>query len=354
MDKVIKQPRRGEKSLQDRKPTIIDVAKTARVGVMTVSRVINDYDTVRPKTRARVLSAIAKVGYKPNEAARMLKGMRGKTIAFIVPDLSDFFASCFHAIQEVAMRHDYQTLVVATGRNAMVENQQIEAIHGPRLAGLLVVTSGNDATRIGALRVAGIPVVALDRPLPGIDADVVLVENREGAERGVEHLIQHKHKRIACVGFDRQTYTVRQRVEGYQKALRAAKLPAMVFDRVNTMDAMTELINRWFSMKNRPTAVFSLQRISSIRLVQALHKRGVQVPRDIAVVGFDDFELAEVLGTPLTVVAQSPTEIGRRAAELLFRQIRSRQASEPIEDPAKVLLSTKLIIRTSCGCNPHA
>ena len=184
---------------RDRPPTIVDVAKEANVAVMSVSRVINNYPSVKSSTRAKVMKAIAKIGYTPNDAARMLKGRTGRTIALVVPDLSDFFASCFHAVQDVAMRHGYQTLVVATGRSRLVEDQQLESIQSHRIAGLLIVTSGSDGRRLKMLQDSGIPVVALDRPVAGLQADAVLVENREGVELGVRHLIDHGHERIACV-----------------------------------------------------------------------------------------------------------------------------------------------------------
>jgi LacI family transcriptional regulator len=117
-----------------RPPTIVDVAREAKVGVMSVSRVINNHPSVKLSRRAKVMQAIAKIGYSPNDAVRILKGRMGRTIALVVPDLSDFFSSCFYAVQEVARRHDYQTLVVATGRSAAIEDQQLESIHH-RVAG---------------------------------------------------------------------------------------------------------------------------------------------------------------------------------------------------------------------------
>src|SRR5579859_484061 len=135
----VKKARQGKRS---KGPTIVDVAREAHVGVMTVSRVINNYKTVRPATYAKVMKAIAKVGYRPNDAARILKGMRSRTIGFIIPDLSDFFSSCFHSVQSIAIRHDYQTLVVATGRSASVEDQQLQSIGSHRIAGLILVSSG--------------------------------------------------------------------------------------------------------------------------------------------------------------------------------------------------------------------
>jgi LacI family transcriptional regulator len=333
-----------------RPPTIIDVASEAKVGVMSVSRVLNNHPSVKHSTRSRVLKAIAKIGYSPNDAARMLKGRRGRTIGLVVPDLSDFFSSCFHAVQEVAIRHDYQTLVVATGRSVTVEEQQLESIQN-RVAGLLIVSSGSDGRRLKMIQENGVPVVALDRPVVGMQADAVLVENREGAEQGVRHLIEHGHKRIACVGFESGSYTVRERIEGYKLAMRDAGLAPILFTHIDSLEAMQALAQRWSAAKDPPTAAFSLKRISSVYLIQALHLHKLRMPEDIAVVGFDDFELAEVLGTPLTVVRQTPSGMARAAAELLFKKILNLQESGAADaQTAKMLFPTELIIRRSCGC----
>jgi len=333
-----------------RPPTIIDVAREAKVGVMSVSRVINNHPSVKHSTRAKVMKAIARIGYSPNDAARMLKGRRGRTIGLVVPDLSDFFSSCFHAVQQVAIRHDYQTLVVATGRNVAVEDQQLESIQN-RVAGLLIVSSGSDGSRLKMIQESGVPLVALDRPVAGLQADAVLVENREGAEQGVRHLIEHGHKKIACVGFDSGSYTVAERIEGYKLAMRNAGLEPILFCQVNTLEAMQALVLRWSAAKDRPTAAFSLKRISSVYLIQALHLHKLRVPEHIAVVGFDDFELAEVLGTPLTVVRQTPARMARAAAELLFKKIANLQDGSATEaQSTKMLFPTDLIIRRSCGC----
>jgi LacI family transcriptional regulator len=317
---------------------------------MSVSRVINNHPSVKHSTRAKVMKAIARIGYSPNDAARMLKGRRARTIGLVLPDLSDFFSSCFHAVQEVAIRHNYQTLVVATGRSVVVEDQQLESIQN-RVAGLLIVSSGSDGSRLKMIQESGVPVVALDRPVAGLQADAVLVENREGAEQGVRHLIEHGHKKIACVGFDSGSYTVRERIEGYKLAMRGAGLEPILFTQVNNLEGMQALTQRWSAAKDRPTAAFALKRISSVYLIQALHLHRLRVPSDIAVVGFDDFELAEVLGTPLTVVRQTPTGMARAAAELLFKKIANLQAgAAPETQAAKMLFPTELIVRRSCGC----
>ena len=335
----------------DRPPTILDVAREARVGVMSVSRVINNHPSVKTVTRDKVMKAITRIGYAPNDAARMLRGHAGRTIGLVVPDLSDFFATCFHAIQDVANENNFQTIVVATGKSAVVEERQLESIQNHRIAGLLIVTSSGEGKQLKRLRDSGIPIVALDRPLVGLAVDSVLVENREGAENGVRHLIEHGHRRIACVGFDSGSYTVRERIAGYMQAMLKAGLEPLLCDHAGTLEEMMQLVQLWTTDADRPTAVFTTKRISSVQLIQALHLYKLRVPQDIALVCFDDFELAEVIGSPLTVVRQSPTHLASAAAELLFKKIALPHAENPPDQQAvKILFPTELVVRSSCGC----
>ncbi len=337
---------------RNRPPTIHDVARTAAVSVMTVSRVLNNNPSVKQVTRSRVMNAIHSLGYAPNDAARMLKGRSSRTIALVVPTLSDFFASCFHAVQQVAIERGYQTLVVVTGRDSAVEDQQIESLMNHRVSGLILVTIGADTKSLRSFRENGIPVVALDRPITAPPTDTVLVENREGAELGVWHLIEHGHTRIACVSLDSGSYTTQERVEGYMQAMRAAKLDPILCTSLSGNEAMRALVARWAASPDRPTAVFATKRIATVQLIQALHRHSLRVPQEIALVGFDDFELAEVLSTPLTAVRQSPTEIARAAAELLFKRITAAQDKTRNDHPcSKIFFPAELIIRRSCGCS---
>jgi len=331
-------------------PTIIDVARDAGVGIMSVSRVLNHHPGVKDSTRQKVEEAMARIGYTPNDAARMLKGRRAHTIGLLVPDLSDFYASCFHSIQAVAMEQEYQTLVAASGRDARMEARQIEAMRLHGIAGLLLVSSGSNGDSLKKLRQHGIPIVAFDRPLSQ-RTDVVLVENRDGAAAGVCHLIEHGHTRIACVGFDSGSYTIRERLAGYCEAMHAAGLEQRIHTEIDSEAKMASLVASWRS--ERPTAVFSLKRITSVLLLRALNRQKLRVPEDVAVVGFDDFDLAEVLGSPLTVVRQSPDEVARAAAELLFRRIHTQHPEGKKSAGPKVeelLFPAQLVLRQSCGC----
>jgi LacI family transcriptional regulator len=329
-------------------PTIREVAKLARVGLMTVSRVINHHPSVRPSTLRRVEAAIAQLGYQQNEAARLLKGRRAKTIGLIVPDLSDvFFASCAHTVQQIARASGYMTLVVSSERDADLEVQQAELMATRMISGLLLVSSiGENDDRLQKLQAADIPIVAFDRPLPGLNTDAVLVENRAGAEVAVQHLLKHGHRRIACVGYDQDVYTIRERIAGYRHTLQGARLKPQLAIGMKTLDDVRAWLDKALASKTRPTALFSLNQRTSAFLLQALAERNIEIPGDIAIIGFDDFDLASVL--KLTTVAQSPVELARRSMQLLLERIRRNRAEE-VHDPAKILLPVRLIVRGSCG-----
>ena len=341
------------KKLEKRSPTIREVAKLAKVGVMTVSRVINNHPSVRPSTRKRVEAAIVQLGYRQNEAARLLKGGRARIIGLIVPDLSDtFFASCAHTVQHLARASGYMTLVASSERDEELEVQEAELMASRQISGLLIVTSVHKGSeRLRKLQSPDFPIVGFDRPIPGLETDAVLVENRSGAEGAVRHLVEHGHKRIACVGYDADVYTVNERVLGYLDAMRSAKLEADISLDMVSIEDVRQWVASAMAKPDRPTAVFSLNHRTSSFLLQALSEKKVKVPGEIAMVGFDDFELASVVTPALTTVSQSPVDLARRAMALLIERIRrSKNAAQ--ESAAKIMLPTQLIIRESCGAHP--
>jgi LacI family transcriptional regulator len=333
-----------------RKPTIREVAKLARVGLMTVSRVINQHPSVRPSTRKKVEAAIAQLGYQQNEAARLLKGQRAKMIGLIVPDLSDgFFATCAHTIQHIARLHGYMTLVVSSERDPDLEFQQAELMASRKVSGLLIVTSTKPGdTRLRELQDTGLAIVAFDRPLPGTDTDCVLVENRAGAEEAVAHLIEHGHRRIACIGYDETVFTIHERVQGYIHRMNASGYKPELGFKLLTLDDVRHWLAAALVAKDRPTAIFSINHRTSGYLLRALFEQKVRVPEDMALIGFDDFDLAGIVTPPLTTVSQSAVDLARRSMGLLLDGIKGAQSGYP-SSPAKIMLPATLLIRGSCG-----
>jgi LacI family transcriptional regulator len=343
------------KDLSERQPTIRDVAKLARVGLMTVSRVINNNPNVRPGTLKKVNAAITALGYEKNEAARLLKGQRASMIGLIVPDLSDaFFAACAQTVQHIARTHGLMTLVAASERDKELEIKQAELMASRKVSGLLVVTSTKEGDdRLQKLQRTGLAIVAFDRPLSGAQTDAVVVENRAGSEEAVRHLIKHGHKRIACVGYDEGVYAVRERVDGYSNCMRSAGLTPLLGLGIGTLEGTRRWLQSVMKGNERPTAIFSLNHRMSTFLLQVLAEAGVAIPESMALIGFDDFDLASIVSPPLTTVSQSPVEVSRRAMALLMERIADHREGTEFA-PAKIVLPTRLMIRASCGCKPGA
>jgi LacI family transcriptional regulator len=331
-------------------PTIADVARECGVGSMTVSRVVNGGKLVSPRTATRVRAAIRKLGYEPNEAARILKGQSSRTIGLIVPDLADtFFSLCAHAVQQMAAKHGYTTLLLASERDPHSEAKELTMIKSRNIAGILIVPSNPDCVgQLQKLRARGIPVVMLDRTFPGLDAGEVTVENVEGAQKAVNHLIEHGHTRILCAGYDSQFNSIGQRIEGYEKAMAEAGLrPQLVV--VDEGTAVGPKVLQKIRSPKPPTALFSLNNVTTIQVLQTFQKDNIHIPEDIALVGFDDFELAPLLAVPLTAVRQPAAQLGQSATRILLDWIQG-SPSETRSLHAHVVLPTELIIRRSCGC----
>lgn len=330
-------------------PTIADVALLAGVGAITVSRTVNGTSYVSAEKKRKIAAAIRKLGYRPNQAARILKGQRARMIGLIVPDLSDpFFGRCAAAIEEYAFQRGYMTLVVASKRNHEIEKNEVDMMMGQNVAGLVIVPSlPND--RLKLLAVNGVPIVALDRPLPGLATDEVVVENLGGAQTAVEHLLWHGHKKIACIGYDKTSYSISQRILGYVDTLRGAGLQAYLYDCAPTAEATDKIVRSWIQLKERPTALFSLNNVTTLRVLQSLKEAGYTIPQQMAVVGFDDFSLASLLSPPLTAVRQPSAHLGMQAARLLFDRIDAGAHSSE-NSGIKLVLPVEFVIRASCGC----
>jgi LacI family transcriptional regulator len=326
-----------------------DVAERAGVGVMTVSRVLNGTAHVREETRDRVYRALEELQYRPNMMARALRGSRTHSIGVILPYLYDsFFASCAQAVSEVARKHSYSVLLATSDERAETETEELRELQRRQVEGIVIIPACYGRSRLGATEFNELPMVALDRPIPRSQFDRVLVENQNGATLATEHLIRHGHKRICFVGLSPKIYTMQARLTGYQKAMQAAELEPECFFEGGDEAATAEFVRTVKSRPNAPTAIFASNCLSSRHALHALATLGIQIPDEMAFIGFDDFELADILRPALTVVRQPTQQLGHEAANLLF----ARLNGTPNAPPQKRLLPVELVIRRSCGCHP--
>jgi LacI family transcriptional regulator len=335
----------------DRKPTMNDVARAAGVGTMTVSRVLNGSAHVSAATAERVYKAIKKLRYQPNEMARALRGLKTRTIGVIVPYLYDpFFASCAHAISTVAKARGYSVILATSNEDPEAEGAEAQLMLQRHVDGLVIIPAASRHSHLDRPEFDRIPIVTLDRPGPDRRFDAVLVENQSGASLVTEHLIStHGHKRIAFLGLDKHLYTMKTRFEGYRRAMQDAGLKPEASFQCSTPESTAAILSAMLRQQDPPTALLAANNLSMRYILRALLDEGIDIPGSLALAGFDDFELAELLHPTLTVVRQPPGEIGTVGAGLLFDRLSDAQLPKA---GRKVVLPVELIVRRSCGCNP--
>jgi LacI family transcriptional regulator len=300
-----------------------DVAERAGVGLGTVSRVVNGVGSVREETAKRVLAAIDEIGFQRNELARSLRpGQNSLTIGLLLGDLTNpFYASLAKAAVEVAARSGYAVLLSTADEDPQVERRAVGELIGRRVAGLIIVPDQGDHSYLNGLTMhERVPVVFIDRPATGFDADVVLLDNEGGARRATQHLIEHGHRRIAIL-IAPSYYTTGRRLRGYRRALREAGIPVdeklVVTLRRGTTEEAAEATHRLLTLDDPPTAVFS----TTSFLTEGVLRTARQLRRRLALVGFDDFRLSDMLPVPITVVSSETEELGRHAARLLLDRL---------------------------------
>lgn len=325
------------------RPTMVDVAEMAGVSLKTVSRVVNDERGVRPETAARVRQAVMVLGYRANDTARNLRRRRRPaTVGLVIEDVRNpFYSSIARAVEEIARVHGHMVVIANSDEDPVTEQKAVETLLERQVNGLLVVPAGPDHGYLLHEIRHDTPVVFMDRPGDGVRADEVLIDNVGGAQRATEHLLAHGHRRIGVVGDPPTVYTVGERVRGFREAMAAAG--AAVDEsliRLGGRDvAQAERATReLLSMTHPPTAIFATNNRASIGVLRALRGR----EPTLALVGFDDFELADMLPVPVTVVTHDSAQMGRAGAELLFGRLSGDE-----RPPQRIVLPTRLVPRGS-------
>ena len=322
-------------------PTLVQVAAHAGVSLKTASRAINGEPLVAEQTRKKVLDAAQELGFQLNRAASMLaRGVDSKVVGLITGDLANPFYSALAKGVERELRDYGMHLTVASsdedpGRersmvNELVTRQQVRA--------LILVSTLDNHSEMRAVQSRGTPVVFVDRPGIDIQADSVVLDNREGSRVAVQHLIEGGHTSIAFIGDISRLETHRERLVGFTEAMTGAGLDAHRWVRsgAHSLDAAEQATRELFSGENRPTAIFTSNNRVTVGALAAFSSLEIRP----AIVGFDDFELADLLG--ISVMAHDPVEMGRVAARMALKASASRQMT-----PSTVTIPTELIVRGS-------
>lgn len=318
---------RGERGADVRsaRPTMKDVAALAGLSIKTVSRVVNGVTTVDPELAARVQDAARKLGYRPNLTASNLRRRDGRTatIGMLVEDAANpFSAALMRAVENVARDRGVLVLFGSLEEDPERERELVGALLDRRVDGLVMVPAGLDHSYLVAEQQAGTRLVFVDREPRMLAADAVVSDNRQGAVTAVDHLVAGGHRRIAYLGDEISIPTAAQRFDGYRHALELARIPldpALVRHGLRSTRAAQQAVERLLALPEPPTALFTSQNLVTIAACREL--RRLRRHHEVAMVGFDDFPLADILEPGISVIAQEADALGRLAAETLFRRL---------------------------------
>jgi LacI family transcriptional regulator len=330
--------------------TIRDIARLTGYSVATVSRVLNGHPHVHPQTRERILSVIERNGFQPHHAARALATSRTSILGLLMSDITNpFYPELARGVEDAAAAHGYRVILCNTDGDLQKEHAYITSLMRGHVDGLIFASARLDDSFLQHLVRHRFPLVLANRRFYGLEVDSVAVDNVLGAKRAVSHLIDHGHKRIAHITGPSYVSNAVERLRGYREAMEEAGLRVRRewivmgdFTRRSGYARAMELL----SLKPRPTAIFAENDNMAVGALGAAFELGLRVPEDVAIVGFDDIDLAGAEAIQLTTVSQHIYEMGEKAVSLLLRQIEAGGQAEPSE----VILDPTLVIRRSCGC----
>jgi len=326
--------------------TIRDVASLAGVAPITVSRVINNNGYVTEDTRQRVNHAIKELGYMPNTLARSLRSHKTHMLALILTDITNpFWTTVARGVQDAASDAGFNVILCNTDESEFEQERNLKAMLEKQVDGVLLVPAGKPKEAIDLILAQNVPVVVLDRRLPGnLTVDVVRCDSESGAFGLTQLLISLGHRAIAMLSGPRGISTSDDRVAGYLRALKAANLDApAVLDGEFTLESGYNLARKALASNPRPSALFASNNFIAIGALKALRDAALRVPEDISVVGFDDLPQALIVDPFLTVASQPAYTMGHKAAETLIARL-SGLASET---PQEIVLPVQIIQRGS-------
>jgi LacI family transcriptional regulator len=328
-----------------------EIAHEVGVSTATVSRALNSPERVRPNVRERVAAAALRLGYRPNRIARSLRTQRTHTLGVVVPTITNpYFADAVRAMQDVASARGYTLLVANSDHQPAKEEAALTTFGDHRVDGLILVSTSREPSPppvLNGLLQSSTPIVVVDRALPYLDVSRVLVDTRGGARLAIKHLVDRGRRRIAFIAGPSGVWTAEEKLMGYYEGLLAANIvsdPELVLPGDYTVEGGEAQAIDLLALRPTPDAVLIANNLMTLGVFRVLLQAGVAIPRDLAVVGFDDVAWTDVVRPTLTVVAQPTQELGRQAIEILLARIECPDVSPK---QAVRLLPTHLVVRQS-------
>jgi len=329
--------------------TVRDVAKLAGVSPITVSRVINNTGYISEETRRRVDEAIRQLGYVPNTLARSLRLRQTNTLALVLTDISNpFWTTVVRGVEDAASDAGFNVILCNTDESETEQDKYLSVLLQKRVDGVLLVPVRCTSTPVNFIQKQKVPLVVLDRHIPGVEVDSVRCDSEGGGYELVRLLIAKGHRKIAMLSGPRGVSSADDRVAGYQRALAEAGLKPLnelIFYGEFTQTSGYQMMKQALAVEPQLSAVFAGNNFITMGAFKASRDAGLRIPEDIALVGFDDLPIDLVIDPFFTVAAQPAYEMGKQATELLLAHI-ARQDIPQFQD---IILPTEIIVRRSSG-----
>ena len=323
-----------------------EVAEHAGVSVTTVSHVVNNTRTVNPDTRSRVEETMRVLGYQPNVVARNLRRGKTHTIGIILPDSANpYFAEVVRGIEDTSFSQGYSVILCNSDNDLEKECFYSNVLLEKQVDGIIFVAAGLSGENIHHLQDRGIPLVLVDRRVPEVEADYVLTDNQGGGRLATRHLIDRGHRAIACIAGPEGVKLSSDRIAGYRQALEDAGIaiqPQLILEGDFQYQSGYHAAQGLFGNRSAPTAIFACNDLMAIGVNRFAHEKGLRIPEQLSIVGFDDIRLAAYTHPPLTTIRQPKHTMGSSAAKLLLERMTNRDLA-----PRLVVLETQLIVRES-------
>lgn len=336
--------------MQEKKTSIQDIADAANVSIATVSRVLNKSGKVRQKTADRVLEVANEMNYRPDRVARRMrvKSSDSLIIGLILTDIGNpFFSELSRGVEDIAYQHQHAIMICNTDENPEKEKFYIDSLLSEKVSGLIIAPSKGNTAYLRKLKENGHPIVCVDRYPDNLIIDMVTIDNKKGAYLAVKRLTDLGHKRIGIINGIKGISTTEGRFAGYKKALKEADIPIakdLVTFKNYKESGGRNAMREFLSLDEPPTAVFSTNNLMTLGCYEEMYEQGINIPGDIAIVGFDDMPWSVALNPPLTAIKQPGYELGLNATELLLKRLGNSE-----RNTMNIVLNPELIVRKSCG-----
>jgi LacI family transcriptional regulator len=324
------------------------IAEKAGVSTATVSRVLSGFPGVREKTKKKVMKITSELNYEVDGIARSLRQKKTFKIGVIVGDvLSQFYSVLAKSIEDIANKYGYSVILCNGDDDPEKELNYLKVLRSSKVDGIIIVPTGKNVGYINNLMQTNIKIVLVDRLIEGVDCDAILVDNEKGAYTAVKYLIDKGYKKIAIIdGFIDRT-TGKERLKGYLRALNENNIPRNDdFIKIKDFKKISGIMfaNELLENKNKPEAIFVANLELTLGAILSIKSLGLKIPDDIAVIGFDDSDWAQILEPPLTTISQPVYDLGTAAAEMLIKNIENDNSKK---EKLIVTFNTKLIERGS-------